>query len=298
MNKLLKRLVTAAMVVVMFTVSFGSSVPVQAAASTVTITYNANGGTVYATGPEGNKQTVQKNIFEKIVPPSIVRDGYVLIGFDRLKKALYPDYYHYDQWYKFSSNVTLYAVWAKKSEVYDRYGDVFSYGIDLGTISGTLNEFSTNNWVGQSEAAKKKKATKLVSAVAALYGLSRVPTVVKDMPKEFNQNNTKGLYDSDNNTLYINPKLFKTFDTKYGDEASLGYHMAGTIVHEMRHAYQIERAHNPRCRIDALYRYNLRHYVKIKYDGNGNCLNRSAYRSQILEAEAFGIESLVALYLK
>ena len=160
MNKILKRIVTTALFVVMFTVAFKSTTPVQAATSTVTITYQANGGTVYATGPEGPKQTVQKDTWVVLAPPSIDRNGYVLLGFDRNNKALYPEYYHYDHAYKFSSNVTLYAIWAKRSEVYDQYGATISNSIDLSKVSGTLNQFSALNWVGKSEAEKKRKAIK------------------------------------------------------------------------------------------------------------------------------------------
>ena len=256
------------------------------------------GGTVYENGPEGTKQTVKYNTKVKLAPPSIERKGYVLLGYARAKNASYPDYY-LGKYCKFKSNVTLYAVWAKRSEVYDRYGDSFSYGIDFGKLAGALDEFSEVNWAGQPESEKRAKAVRLVSKLASLYGLSKVPSVTVGIPPQFNQNNTKGVYDRNNNTIYINPKLFN----RDGDEALFGRQVAKAIVHEMRHAYQYERVLNPRCRADALYIYNLQFYgygayVYIKYDANGKSTNRKAYQSQIIEAEALGMANLAEKYLR
>ncbi|MCR5461218.1 MAG: InlB B-repeat-containing protein [Acetatifactor sp.] len=308
MNKILKRLITTALFVVMFTMAFKSTTPVQAATPTVTITYNANGGTVRATGPEGTKQTVKKDTYVKLAPPSIARNGYVLLGYAQNKNASYPGYLLCNA-YKFSYNVTLYAVWAKRSEIYDRYGDSFSYGLDMSRISSTLDLFSERKWVGQSTYTKIKRVTMLTTALANLYGISNLPKVAKGLPADALEGDI-GYYKAETNTIYLHPILYVddwlVIDRGTEIEEMPACHLlARTIAHELRHAYQFERACNPRSRIDYLFAYNygfygygINNYIDPITDVNGNPLNIIEYQDQIIEAEAFGVEKLLIPHLK
>ncbi|MCR5461220.1 MAG: InlB B-repeat-containing protein [Acetatifactor sp.] len=302
MNKILKRIVTTTLFVVMFTLAFKSTTPVQAATSTVTITYQANGGTVYATGPEGTKQTVKYNTSVRLAPPSIARNGYVLLGFDKDKNAPYPRYLLNNQ-YKFKSNVTLYAIWAKRSEIYDRFGDSFSYDVDFSKIASKLEMFRVKSWIGQPEDVRIEKVKDLAARIARLYGLSRVPNIVKGLPENCNPKHTLGVYKNGENTVYINPGLYNDVFRLGRNYVAAGPMIAKTVAHELRHAYQYQRARNPQCRMDFLYGYNLGiygygGYVKCKEDANGDVINYSEYQDQLVEAEAFGIETLVDFFLK
>ena len=54
---------------------------------------------------------------------------------------------------------------------------------------------------------------------------------------------------------------------------------ADTVAHELWHAYQYERASNPRTKMDHMYLENFNDYITPSDDFEG-------YQSQLLESEA------------
>lgn len=58
-----------------------------------------------------------------------------------------------------------------------------------------------------------------------------------------------------------------------------------TIAHEMRHAYQFQRAHIDETREDALYAYNFEHYINPK-QVEDKYINFIDYQNQLVDAEA------------
>ena len=59
----------------------------------------------------------------------------------------------------------------------------------------------------------------------------------------------------------------------------------GTIAHEVRHAYQYQRACIGETKEDALYAYNFTHYLEPQ-KFNGKYINFIDYQNQLVEAEA------------
>ena len=308
MNKILKRLITTALFVVMFTMAFKSTTPVQAATPTVTITYNANGG-VYNTGSKSAKQTVVKDANVILLPPSVERSGYIFLGYAQNNRASYPGYLLCNK-YKFSNNITLYAVWVKRTEIYDRYGDSFSYGLNMSQLESTLDLFAYSAWIGKSQSVKESRMRQLASKIAGMYGVAVVPQIKKGIPvsrlaKGVDPANVMGLYAEDVKTIYLNPILYDDdvyeFSSPTEKEVLPSCHKAArTIAHEMRHAYQHQRARNPHGKTDYLYAYNLGYYnYGHNYiDPKSGGLNYNEYQDQLVEAEAFGVEKQLQQNLK
>ncbi|MCM1136095.1 MAG: hypothetical protein NC400_11025 [Clostridium sp.] len=64
-----------------------------------------------------------------------------------------------------------------------------------------------------------------------------------------------------------------------------GKEMLNTIAHEVRHAYQNERAEKLETEMDKMYRFNLDNYVRAEIV-DGKYVNFDAYEGQLVEAEA------------
>ncbi|MBR4731557.1 MAG: InlB B-repeat-containing protein [Lachnospiraceae bacterium] len=306
MKKILKRLVLATLLVVMFTLTFKSSTPIQAATPTVTITYNANGG-VYNTGSKGAKQTVVKDANVILLPPSVERSGYIFLGYAQNNRASYPGYLLGSKQYKFSYNITLYAVWVKRAEIYDRYGDEFKFGVNKDQVKDTLTLFSASSWAGAHPLVKNVAVTTLAVQLTGMYGIKKMPSIVKGLPRGADPSTTMGGYVDANNTLYLNPKLYENgyLVSEDGKRTPACHELALTIAHELRHAYQHQRAKNPQGKTDYLYAYNFgelgysrANYIAPIKNASGKYVNYNEYQDQLVEAEAFGIEELFKEFLK
>ena len=64
-----------------------------------------------------------------------------------------------------------------------------------------------------------------------------------------------------------------------------------TVAHEVRHAYQFQRAQNPKEEIDYLYAYNFENYI-TPYVTDGGYVNFTDYQDQLIEAEARAFANL------
>lgn len=175
----------------------------------------------------------------------------------------------------------------------------------MSKAADTLKLFTKDGWLRLEEDDKIYRASKLISKLVGIYGLSSLPNMSLEFPPDYDLLTTMGLYDADKNTIYINPRLFLVPSYKVnGKWVPTSHLIAKTIAHELRHAYQHQRARKLQRQIDYLYAYNLGYYgygdnyIKVKKDANGKQLNYNEYQDQLVEAEAFGIETLLDPYLK
>ena len=68
--------------------------------------------------------------------------------------------------------------------------------------------------------------------------------------------------------------------------------MLNTISHELRHAYQDQRAMNPETEMDYKYLANLNNYVSPLFTETGECMLYIDYQDQLVEAEARAFANL------
>ena len=136
---------------------------------------------------------------------------------------------------------------------------------DTERLDASLENFTSENWENLSIDEQKEQMTDLAQYIIDVTGLENPPKI------EFYNNPEEGDYGGFNrttNTLSINEHMLYQ-----NDEA------ADTVAHELWHAYQYERASNPRTKMDYMYLENFNDYITPSDDFEG-------YQSQLLESEA------------
>lgn len=79
----------------------------------------------------------------------------------------------------------------------------------------------------------------------------------------------------------VRTKVLKINDNYFNDPKEI----IDTVAHELRHAYQHERAEKGETRNDMRYQLNFENYISpVFYEGY--CLNFNEYQDQLVEAEA------------
>ena len=136
---------------------------------------------------------------------------------------------------------------------------------DTERLDASLENFTSENWENLSIDEQKEQMTDLAQYIIDVTGLEDPPKI------EFYNNPEEGDYGGFNratNTLSINEHMLYQ-----NDEA------ADTVAHELWHAYQYERASNPKSKLDYMYLENFNDYITPNDDFEG-------YQSQLLESEA------------
>lgn len=158
------------------------------------------------------------------------------------------------------------------AEIYDRDENEFQFNFDANSpeIKVALLPFEEKTWNELSEIEKATAIDNLVNILSIELNLSVNPIV------EFfeDEKNNCGCYVSGENKIRINKNNF--------DNSS---EVVNTIAHEIRHAYQYERANIGETYMDILYRYNFSNYIEpVKVDKK--YVNFTDYQNQLVEAEA------------
>jgi len=127
-----------------------------------------------------------------------------------------------------------------------------------------LDGFQEDNWAEMDLIGQKEQITGLFDYVTDTIGLENPPNI------EYYQGEIGeyGGFDSSTNTLSINENMLH--------EAS---EAADTVAHELWHAYQHERAMNPKSPKDFQYQFGFDNYIRPGDDFD-------AYQNQLVEAEA------------
>lgn len=153
--------------------------------------------------------------------------------------------------------------------IYEGLDDYDFHGIDClentERLDASLENFTSENWENLSIDEQKEQMTDLAQYIIDVTGIEDPPKI------EFYNNPEEGDYGGFNratNTLSINEHMLYQ-----NDEA------ADTVAHELWHAYQYERASNPKSKLDYMYLENFNDYITPNDDFEG-------YQSQLLESEA------------
>lgn len=153
--------------------------------------------------------------------------------------------------------------------IYEGLDEYDFHGIDCledtERLDASLENFTSENWENLSVDEQKEQMTDLAQYIIDVTGLEDPPKI------EFYNNPEEGDYGGFNrttNTLSINEYMLYQ-----NDEA------ADTVAHELWHAYQYEKASNPKSKLDYMYLENFNDYITPNDDFEG-------YQSQLLESEA------------
>ena len=132
-------------------------------------------------------------------------------------------------------------------------------------LDESLAQFLPERWKELSLEEQKESINDLAQYIIDITKLEHPPKI------EYYNNPQEGDYggfSEKDNTLYINEHMLYQ-----NNEA------ADTIAHELWHAFQHQRAKNPRTKLDVMYAENFDDYTRPKDDMVG-------YQSQLVESEA------------
>lgn len=166
-------------------------------------------------------------------------------------------------------------------DVYGRNDEEFTFDIDLDSadIRQALNEFQSEHWKELSNKEKTDAIEELSEEISKILNLSNAPNI------EYYEGNVSdcGCYDAHDNSIWINRNNF--------DDPQ---EIVDTIAHEIRHAYQLERAMKLETYEDFLYAYNYANYISPLLTEDGY-VNFTDYQDQLIEAEARAFAKLFVI---
>ena len=164
--------------------------------------------------------------------------------------------------------------------------DGIDYLSDHARLDSSLDSFSDKNWEALSADGKKSALEDLKGYVQEVAGLKDAPTIVYYNKPDCSD---YGAYNSARNTLEINTYSLEKHPETPRD-VNVAQEAADTVAHELWHAYQHQRAENPRSGVsgslDYQRQYGLDHYISPRHNANGQCVNFEAYQDQLVESEA------------
>lgn len=160
------------------------------------------------------------------------------------------------------------------TEIYGRSEDEFAFDGELTpAIQAVLAKFEVANWEVLNDAEKVAAVNELTQVIGKDLVLENIPEI------SFFEGpvTAQGAYDPADHSIGINRLLLD-------DPHSL----VDTVAHEMRHAYQQERAMKQETWMDLLYAVNLdsENYISPKQLADGSYLFFTDYYNQLVEAEA------------
>ena len=140
-----------------------------------------------------------------------------------------------------------------------------------------MDKFDNSKWADLSEDERMDLVEQAVSKIADILGLNEIPEVMyfEDDPSNC------GYYYSGLNILGIN--VCELSDPK---------ELINTVAHELRHAYQEQRAMDPETEMDYKYLTNLSNYISPLFTENGDCILFTDYQDQLVETEARAFANL------
>lgn len=167
----------------------------------------------------------------------------------------------------------------------DAWGEIFGrdeadFVIDFEIdeeISSLLDRFDPLQWDKLADEERIDTIQQFVELLAGRLDLATVPNVALFIGPPA----LLGEYSHSDNCVELNTMLIDRPDL-----------LRTVIPHEMRHAYQHQRADSPKTRQDYLYRLNVDNYISPVSLPDGKYLFYTDYQDQLVEAEARAFASL------
>ena len=163
-------------------------------------------------------------------------------------------------------------------EIFGRDEEEFQFDFRIDKqLQSILDQLDSPNWDLLSDDEKIQIIDQLVATLAERLDIEDVPKIVF-----FDGASTAlGAFSPDDNCVKINaallqhPRLLKE-----------------VIPHEMRHAYQHQRADIQETWMDILYLINFDNYISPVWLSDNTCLYFTDYQGQLVEAEARAFANL------
>lgn len=166
-------------------------------------------------------------------------------------------------------------------EIYGRDENDFSFDIAINSeiVREALGYFKKEVWNELSYEDKEKAINNFGEVVAGLLGISQLPII------KFYESHIYdcGCFVPDDNTLWINK-----------NNISDSQEIVNTVAHEMRHAFQYERAKKLETYDDYLYAINFANYI-VPQETEDGYVNFLDYQDQLIEAEARSFAGLFVI---
>lgn len=167
-------------------------------------------------------------------------------------------------------------------EIFGRDEEEFQFDFEIDKeLQSILNQFDSPEWQNYTDDEKIGSIEKFVTALADRLDIKDVPEVAffEGAPTSL------GFFSPTDNCVKINATLI--------DHPQF---LKEVIPHEMRHAYQYQRAEIQETWMDVLYSINLSpdNYVSPVWLSDSTCLFYEDYRGQLVEAEARAFANLFA----
>lgn len=164
------------------------------------------------------------------------------------------------------------------ADVYGRDEEEFSFDIDINSeeIREALDNFRNEAWSELSEDDKCRVISDFAGVVGKVLDLSKIPKIdyFEGHPCDC------GCYDPYDNEIWINKKILND-----------PQEIVDTVAHEMRHAFQYERANKLETYEDFLYAFNFANYIVPEETADGY-VSFIDYQDQLIEAEARAFASM------
>ncbi len=180
-----------------------------------------------------------------------------------------------EYWNKKFSDEPNFAEVTEEQLIADVYGcseEDFSFDTDVSKpeIQASLEQFEDSIWENKDIEEKKACISDFAEIVALDLGIDNRPDIeyYKADPCDC------GCFDPEENVIKINENNLENPNE-----------VVNTVAHEMRHAYQYQRAQNIENYKDLLYAYNFSHYI-TPYETEDGFVGFTDYQDQYIEAEA------------
>ena len=164
------------------------------------------------------------------------------------------------------------------TDIYDRDETDFIFDFEIDDeIKHILEKFEPDSWVELTDTEKESLIGELISALGYKLGLEELPSL-----KIFEDSKDKlGSFNISENLIEINKNIF--------DDPS---EVIDTTAHEVRHAYQHQRAQKDETYVDKLYKLNFENYITPQLLPDGKYMFFTDYQDQYVEAEARAFANL------
>lgn len=157
-------------------------------------------------------------------------------------------------------------------EVFDRSEDEFIFDFEISDdITELIQRILGIEWSNLDDGEKEGIIESLSNEISDLLELEDQPNLFYYDADE----NDCGAYNQETNSIELNRNLLPNPSE-----------LIDTIAHELRHAYQYQKAMNPESLLDMLYRVNFENYIFPVCLGDGRFLFFTDYYDQLVEVEA------------
>lgn len=158
------------------------------------------------------------------------------------------------------------------SEVFNRSEDEIDIDFYINDdIKSALERINSPEWESMNNESRLDALKALAGVVGKELGMTKIPDIVISADCE----DAYGKYDPISNTIKLNK-----------DYLSNAAESVDTVTHELRHAYQHERAEICETHEDALFKVNFENYISPVSLPFGGCLFFKDYWDQYVEVDA------------